>query len=249
MKDKNKFLHRYGSWALITGGSSGMGAEFARQLGAMGFNLILVARRLERMQQLAEQITAEHKVDIKIIQQDLADNDFMQAIIKQTTDLDIGLLINGAGFALTGPLLDNDIEDEQGLLEVNCRAPLLLTHYFANKMRQRNKKQQKKTGGVIFLSSIVAFSAVPKWGNYAASKAYNLLLSESLSSELQQEGIAVLALTPGPTATEFQQVAGVRDFMVMDVEQVVSKALSSLGKRSLVIPGWLNRYNKGFGIY
>lgn len=231
------FCRSYGPWALVTGASSGIGAEFARQLGAMGLNLLLVARRAERLQQLADEISTQHEVEVRVLVQDLASNDFMPALKTATGDLEIGLLINAAGFANTGPLLDNPVESEQQLLAVNCRAPLLMSHYFGNGMRRRGR------GGIIFLASIVAFNAVPLWGNYAATKSYTLLLAEALGSELKRDGVAILALCPGSTATEFQQVAGIRKVLAMPAQRVVSEALRALGHKRVLIPGWINRYN------
>jgi len=231
------FLTRYGPWALITGASSGIGAEFAQQLAALGFKLILSARSTDKLYSLAKQLAAQYSIEVQVLTLDLGDKDFMNSIKQHTAEHETGLLINSAGFALTGPLLDNSINAEQQLLAVNCHAPLVLSHYFAHKMKPRKK------GGIIFLSSIVAFSAVPQWANYAASKAYNLVLAESLHSELKPLGIDVLALSPGPTATGFQHNAGVRDFMTMDVQQVVHQALTDLGHKAISIPGALNRYN------
>jgi len=231
------FKRKYGPWALVTGGSSGIGAEFARQLGALGLNIVLVARREDRMEKLAAELRQLNGVSTRVVLADLSDTEFISSIISATQDLEIGLLINVAGFALTGPLLDNPLDEELQLLNVNCRAPLLLSHHFGREMRER------KRGGIIFLSSIVAFSAVPQWSNYAASKAYNLLLAEALGDELMNDGVDVLALTPGPTATEFQQVANISDFMVMKPEKVVAAAIGSLGNRRMVMPGFLNRYN------
>lgn len=231
------FCRSYGPWALVTGASSGIGAEFARQLAAKGLNLLLVARRAERLQQLADEMSSQHGVEVRVLVQNLASDDFMSALKATTGDLEIGLLINAAGFANTGPLLDNSIETEQQLLAVNCRAPLVMSHYFGNAMRQRGR------GGIIFLASIVAFNAVPLWGNYAATKSYNLLLAEALGTELKRHGVAVMALCPGSTATEFQQVAGIRKVLAMPAQRVVSEALHALGHKRVLIPGWINRYN------
>lgn len=233
----NTFCQSYGPWSVVTGASSGIGAEFARQLAAKGLNILLVARRAERLQLMADEISSEHGVEVRVLVQDLASDDLMQALKAATADLEIGLLINAAGFANTGPLLDNSIETEQQLLAVNCQAPLLMSHYFGNEMRRRGR------GGIMFLASIVAFNAVPQWANYAASKSYNLLLAEALGYELKRDGIDVLALCPGSTATEFQQVAGIRKVLTMTAQRVVSDALGALGHRRVLIPGWINRYN------
>jgi len=229
------FRERYGSWALVTGASAGIGAEFAVQLAGMGLNLVLLARRKQRIEDLARQLESHNKIHTKTIVADLAQPDFLPHVIAETQSLEIGLLVNNAGFGIAGKFLDHELERELALLDLNCRAQLILTHKLGRQMAQR------KRGGVIFVSSVSAFIAVPFASSYAASKVYELFLAESLGYELAKEGVDVLALCPGSTATEFHQVAGLQPIAAMAVQPVVQSALKRLGKKRVVIPGWHNR--------
>ncbi len=231
------FKEKYGPWALITGASSGIGFEFAHQLAALGLNLVLVARRKERLDTLAIALQKKYAIQCKVIPIDLSQSDFLPAIEKLSSELEISLLINNAGFGTTGEFVESDLETEIKLLHVNCRAPLILAHHFGKKMKDRKK------GGIIFSASIVAFTAAPLWSNYAASKAYDLFLAEALAHELKNSGVDVLALCPGTTEAEFQEVAGTRMFMAMSAEAVVHRALKKLGHTYVTIPGILNQLN------
>lgn len=234
---QDHFSSKYGAWALITGASAGIGEQFARQLAHRGLNLVLVARREERLLKLADELRSSDDIEVRVIKSDLSDDNFMINIIEKTSDIDVGLLVNNAGFATTGPFLNSSIKRELELLHVNCRAPMLLAHHFGNLM------QPRQTGGIIFLSSIVAFGASPQWSQYASSKAYHLMMGEALHEELKESGIDVLALCPGATSTEFQAVANIRDYMAMSAEDVVTVGLNALGKKASVIPGFINNYN------
>jgi short-subunit dehydrogenase len=147
--------------------------------------------------------------------------------------LQVGLLVNNAGIATAGRFLDNDLGAELSLLHINNRAPLILAHHFGGRMRARGR------GGMIFVSSTVAVVGVPSWSNYAASKAHNLVFAEGLAKELCKEGIAVLALCPGPTRTELWP-AGTRPLFPMQPRAVVDVALKKLGRRTTVVAGWIN---------
>lgn len=232
------FKDKYGPWALITGASSGIGAEFARQVAAQGLNLVLVARREERLRSLARALEAAHPIQVKIIPVDLTALDFLPVIQQATDDLEIGLLVNNAGVMPTGRFLDQDLENELRQLDLNSRAPLILAHHFGRKMAERGR------GGILFLASMVAFQGTPSVAHYAATKAFDLILAEGLHVELKPAGVDVLALAPGFTATE---LAGDLDFSglpikPMRVDPVVQAALRALGRRSLVIPGWQNQF-------
>lgn len=227
------FREKYGPWAVVTGASAGIGAEFAKQLAALKLNLVLVARRKNRLEELGEKLKQDHNIETKIIQVDLAERNFAEIISAETDSLDVGLLVNNAGFALTGEFLEHDLEKEIGLLDVNCRAPLILSHVFGRKMVERNR------GGIIFVSSLVAFLPTPFWTNYSASKVYNLHLANGLYFELKKKGVDVLALCPGHTKTEFSEVAGIKSSGI-PAEAVVSLAIKNLGKKPHVVPGIAN---------
>lgn len=236
-KRKQQFLQSYGPWAVVTGASSGIGEEFSYQLSEYGINLVLVARREKRLIEISKKINSETGVDVRIVCVDLSADEFISQVLSATDDIDVGMLINSAGFAITGDFVKNSIESELEMFNVNCKASLVLAHHFANRMLTRRR------GGIIFLSSIVAFSAIKGWAGYSASKAHNLLLSESLAHELSTYNIDVVALCPGATRTEFFTKAGLREHIGGDVKRVVKEALSALGVKVIVIPGFLNKYN------
>lgn len=240
---KQKFVEKYGPWALITGASSGLGAEFARQLAAAGLNLALLARRRDRLDELGAKLADEHDIETRSLPVDLAQRDFMDGLRGQIADLEIGLLVNNAGFGQLGPFLDDDLETDLRMLDVNCRAPLILTHELGNAMRARGR------GGIVMLASIGGLMPNPYFTHYAATKAWDLFMGEGLYEELAKEGIDVVSLCPGPTRTAFFDVANVDENklpvpirqLIMDADDVVAAALSGLGRRSVVVPGWSNK--------
>ncbi len=236
--NSNKFKNKYGPWALVTGASSGMGVEFARQIADQGLNLVLVARRKERLESLAAEINEKSPVDIKIIAADLTSKEGIDRVKSETGSLQIGLLVNNAGREDSGYFIDTPLEELEKTMDLNCRAPLLLTHHFAREM-VANKK-----GGIINLTSIVAFQGVPLISNYAATKAYDLIFSESLSSELNPHGIDVLAVAPGFTDTELSPDFDFSGTPINPLKPyfVANKAIHSLGKKRVVIPGFMNGF-------
>ncbi|MDD9892803.1 MAG: SDR family NAD(P)-dependent oxidoreductase [Gammaproteobacteria bacterium] len=231
-------VDKYGPWALISGASSGLGEEFARQLAAQGLNLVLLARRTERLESLGKELKSQHGIDYRAVSADLADPDFLAPVADQTEDLEIGLLINNAGFTNSGNFLDNDLQSEIRLVDVNCRAAMILAHHYGQGMRQR------KRGGMIFTASIAGFVGIPFWGNYSASKSFDLKLAEALGAELKPHGVDVLALCPGATRTEFATYDGlISQVMTMPAEPVVAGAIKRLGKRRTWVAGLINRIN------
>ena len=230
MKD---FVERFGPWALVTGASSGIGEAFARRLAEIGMNLVLVARRKDRLRKLADELQSRHSISARMVPVDLSREDFLPTIEQATSELQIGLLVNNAGIATSGKFLDNDIGSELAMLHINTGAPLMLAHHFGASMRNHGR------GGIIFLSSLVAFAGVPFWSNYAASKAYDLVLAEGLAKELRQDGISVLALCPGTTQTELWP-SGAKPLLAMHANAVVEIALRKLGRRTIAVAGGFN---------
>ena len=227
------FVGRFGPWALVTGASSGIGEAFARRLAEIGMNLVLVARREDRLRRLAEELQSKHSVSTRVVPVDLSRADFLPTIEQATNDLQVGLLVNNAGFANTGKFLDNDLASELALLHVNNRAPLILAHHFGGSMRKRGR------GGMIFVASTVAFAGVPVWSTYAASKAHELVFAEGLAEELRKDGISVLAVCPGPTQTEFW-FSGAKPFFLLQPNAVVDVALKKLDRKIAVVAGRTN---------
>ena len=228
--------------ALITGASAGIGAEFARALATEGFNLALVARRKAVLEQLGQELTRDCGVECLSIECDLAREDFMATLGPSLSGIEVGLLVNNAGFSNTGDLVENDLARELELLHLNCRAPLILAHQLGRTMKGRGR------GGIIFLSSTVGLVATPTWANYSASKAYALFLGEAMHEELRPYGIDVLAVCPGGTRSEFQIAAHldldrmprVARSIVLEPRDVVRTALASLGSKASVVVGWGN---------
>jgi len=229
----SNFVERFGPWALVTGASSGIGEAFARRLAEVRMNLVLVARREDRLRKLAEDLQSQHSVSTRVVPVDLSQDNFLSVIEQATADVAVGLLVNNAGIATTGKFLDNDLGSELALLHVNSRAPLILTHHFGRSMRQRGR------GGIIFVASTVAFAGVPAMSNYAGSKAQALVLAEGLARELRHDGISVLALCPGPTRTDLWP-AGSDPGPAMPPRAVVDLALKKLGRTTTVVAGWKN---------
>jgi short-subunit dehydrogenase len=227
--------------ALITGASSGIGEAFARQLAARGYDLVLVARRRDRLEQLAEQLpTTAHPIECDLGSEAAKLPDKVAKL-----GVDVDLLVNNAGFGLRGHFADQPADREAEMVRVNCEAVVTLTHGFLPPMVQRGR------GGVITIASTAGMQPLPYETTYAATKAFAISFMEALSMELRDTGVKVLVVNPGPVKTEWQQVAGYDENTrlmpgMITAEQCVTDSLQAYdrGKRS-VIPGrlfpWLMR--------
>jgi short-subunit dehydrogenase len=229
------FRDRYGPWGLVTGASSGIGAEFARQLARLELDVVLVARRLDRLRALEREISQAHGIRAVAAPVDLADADFLTPLQQFVGERTVGLLVNAAGFAVTGALVEQRLQRQLDLLSVNCRAPLVLAHHFGQQMAARRR------GGIIFVASTTAYIPTPLWAGYSSSKAYDRFLGQALAAELRPRGVDVLVLCPGFTRTEFLASAGVQPGGALSAEAVVRQALRDLGHHVVVVPGALNR--------
>jgi short-subunit dehydrogenase len=229
--------------ALITGASAGIGREFARQLAGRARSMILVARRDERLIELADQLQREHpKLVIHIRKVDLADLGQLQAFLEwlDREKLEVDLLINNAGLGDSGPFAESDPDRNKEMTVVNVAALTSITRHSLPRMIARHR------GAILNVSSSAGFLPIPGSAVYAATKAYVTSFSEALRAELRGTGVSVCALCPGPVVTEFHQVAkreGVQPdmgpkFLVVTVDQVVRDGLSALeADRPLIIPG------------
>ncbi len=229
---------KYGPWALVTGASSGLGAEFVRQLAARGLNIVLAARRKERMDVLADRVGQAHSVRTRVIPVDLTAEGGCNRLIEETHALEIGLLINNAGYGLSGQYHALDPDRQVDMTVLNCVVPVLLTNHYLPLMLDRGR------GGLIFLASTAAYQPTPYLGTYGATKAFNLMLGECLWREYRKMGVDSLALSPGFTRTEFTRIANIEDagpFREATPQDVVATALRTLGKRPSVVHGLLNK--------
>ena len=219
------FKTRYGPVALITGASSGIGKAFAEALAAKGLDLVLVARRIERLDELAARLTAKHGIKAHTLRIDLALPDAPQRMLDDTAALDVGLVVSNAGFSLKGDHAGNDPMVMAEMLMVNCHVPMQLTRGFIPRLRQRGR------GGIILTSSVEGLLGCPYSAAYAATKALVKSLGEGLWGELQPDGIDVLTLCPGATESEAAAKSGLdlsKLQNVMKAEDVVGLTLDNL---------------------
>jgi short-subunit dehydrogenase len=235
----NDFTERYGPVALVTGASSGIGEQLAAALAERGLDLVLVARRRERLEALAARLSSEHGVKVEVAALDLAVRGDVEELLRRCEGRDIGLVVSNAGVGAKGRLHETGIDLLETVLDVNCRAPLLLAHAFAPRLIERGR------GGLLFTGSIEAWTPSPWSVGYAASKAYLRSLGEGLWGELSQHGIDVLVLSPGATDTEILAQGGMRaedmPTPVMAAEDVAREALERLPHGFNYIPGRVNR--------
>jgi short-subunit dehydrogenase len=187
---------KFGSWALITGASSGIGEEFAVQLAQTGFNLILLARREELLKELSARLINKYKIQVKYAKIDLTHDDFLQQIEKLVGDIEIRLLISNAGSMRMGAFCKIPMEDFEQTIRLNVLAQMKIAHWFTNSLLEKKLK-----GGLLMLSSGEAYQGIPYSADYSACKAYILNLGEALNYELRETGIYVTVLLPGPVDT------------------------------------------------
>lgn len=231
--------NRYGGVALVTGASSGIGEVFARRIAGEGMDLVLVARRADRLEALAAELKESCGVEAHVIAADLAELDCARKIKAEVQErgLEVGMLVNNAGFGTHGLFHELPVEPETRMVDVNCRAPVALTSAFAPAMVERGR------GALIFLSSLAGYQPTPFYATYGATKAFNLMFGEGLWAELKPLGVDVLVLSPGFTRTDFQKTAGVEPKPITgwkSADEVVEACLGRLGRGPSVVPGFRN---------
>ena len=228
---------KYGEWALVTGASSGIGRAFALDLARQGMNIILVARRLEKLNLVAAECE-KLNVNTHICLADLTQSNAVDEVESQVMGKEVGILINNAGIVARGQFCEVDLQRQLDMVALNCTAPVALTHCFLKSMLTRNK------GAVITLSSIIAYYFQPFLATYAATKEFDLRFAKSLFWELKGTGIETLTVIPGFTKTGAYEAADwLIDFAALpalfkpqDSQRVSKLALKALGrKRSIII--------------
>ncbi len=218
-----------GKWALVTGASAGIGAALAEELARGGTNLVLTARRRERLQELAQKLAAAHKIQAKIFVADLTQADAPEKIFQFTKDeaIEIELLINNAGFGAYGEFLAVELRRLTDMVQVNCAAVVHLTRLYLPQMVER------KHGDVLIVASTAAFQSVPYISTYAATKAFDLLFAEGLAEEVKPYGVRVCALCPGSTESEFAEVAGQTHIAASRANRETAEKVARTGLRAL----------------
>jgi short-subunit dehydrogenase len=234
-----------GSTCLVTGASSGIGTQLARGLASRGHAVALVARREERLEDLAQELRDTFGVSVQTIAADVSDARDRELLAEQLDDrgLAVEVLVNNAGFGSGGRFTKLDGEAEASMVRTNCEAVVALASRFTPAMVERG------SGAVLNVGSIAAFQPVPFQATYAATKAFVLHFSDALHEELRGSGVTVTAVCPGPVRTEFGEAGGfggaderIPDFLWLDAEKVAEQALDALesGDR-VVVPGPVNQ--------
>jgi short-subunit dehydrogenase len=231
-----KFSERYGAWALIAGASEGLGAAFAQALSKHGVNLILVARRKEPLEALAEEVRSTSGMEVRCYEGDLASSTFLEKLQTECRTLDLGVVVCNAAQAPIGDFITRDIDDLTRVVDVNVRAPLLLLRGLLPEMVAR------KRGAVILMTSMTGHLGTPRIAAYAASKAFLRVLAEGLWYELKDKGIAVVACSCGAVRTPGYATAAGREAPgTLNADRVVKRAMWGLGAGPVVMPGYINK--------
>jgi uncharacterized protein len=221
---------------MVTGASEGIGQCFAEELAKAGMNVVLVARRQDRLNALAKALEVKYKILCPVIQADLSNKEQLEGLLQITNKLDIGVLVCNAGFGTAGNFWDAEIETELNMLSVNCTAVIRLVHHFGLKFKSQG------AGGVILLSSIVATQGVARSAHYAATKAYVHTLGEGLQQEWLGSGLDLLIVAPGPVETGFAKRSKMQLGKTTPPEVVARQSLQALGRQPLIHPGWLSKW-------
>jgi short-subunit dehydrogenase len=241
------------STCLVTGASSGIGAEIARGLARRGHGVTLAARREDRLRELADEISGEHGVRAETVSVDVSDTEARSALKSdiEGRGLTVEVLVNNAGFGSGGKFTGLDPEEEASIIRTNVEAVVALTGHFLPDMVERGR------GAILNLASLISFQPVPFQATYGASKAAVLSHTEALHEELRGTGVTITAVCPGPVRTEFGEMGGfggaddkIPDFVWLDADKVAEDAIEGMEKgERVVVPGALNQLAAFSGHY
>ena len=237
--EKKRLQNRYGSWALITGASSGIGKALAHRIAESGLNVLLTARRTSLLDEIATEVTDLYGVHTTVVEADLTQDAGIDKVLEAAEGVEVGLLVAAAGFGTSGLFLDSKVADELNMLSLNCKALLVFTHHFSRRFARQGR------GGIILLSSMVGFQGVPYAAHYAATKAYVQSLGEALSVELKDSNVDVLAAAPGPVSSGFATRANMQMDKTLRAEDIAVPILKALGRKSTILPGLLTKFLVG----
>ena len=229
------FGERFGPWAVVAGGSDGIGAAFCRDLARRGLNVAPIARRAGPLEELCATLRAEHGVEARPIQADLTSDALTEEIADATRDLDVGLFVYNAGSSQRAEeFLEAGLDYQLFMMKLNCRGPIVLSHLFGERLCQRGR------GGLILMSSLACLAGSHYQTVYAATKAFDTILAEGLWHELAPRGVDVLGVLAGATKTESVLHSGGAFDDAMDPAEVAAGALDHLGKGPTFVPGEAN---------
>jgi short-subunit dehydrogenase len=220
---------QYGPWALIAGGSEGVGAAFARKLAAFGINLVIAARKPAPLDEVAEELQREFAISVRTLPMDLCSGDMLAAITRATEDIEIGMLVYNAGSERRfEEFHDRDLADAERMIALNVSGPVRLAHHYGEQMRTRRR------GGIILVGSTAGYAGSGTVVMYAATKAFECIFAEGLWYELRPYGVHVLGLILGATKTPQAERLGMKfdspDFPAAESDAVAQEGLEHLGK-------------------
>lgn len=240
---KMNFKNKYGEWALITGATSGIGAELASQIAAKGLNIVLIARKQDELSKSAQSLESRYRVKTLALSADLSKSEDIDKIFETTKSIPIGLLVLAAGIEVNGAFWKTPIEKELQLVQLNIVSTIKLTHRFIPQM------VNKKMGGLLLIASLSGHMPNPYFSNYAGSKAFMLNFGASLHGELTPKGVDVTVLSPGLTKTSMVANNGVdwskTPMKPMEPSAVAEAGINGLGRSLLVVPGSKNKIMAG----
>lgn len=227
---------RFGPTALITGASDGIGRAFAVQLAEHGFDLILVARRGDVLQEMAWHLGTRFGGDVRVLAMDLSDPTAVPELMSLTQSTEMGLVVAAAGFGSIGPFLDKNVASEINMVDLNCRSIVELSYGFGQRM------EAQRRGGIVLFGSLLGFNGAPLSATYAATKGFVQSFAEGIAAEMRPSGVSVLSVAPGPVGTGFAARAGMQMGQAATPEMVARSALAALGRRTTVRPGFLAKF-------
>ncbi|XOV68536.1 MAG: SDR family NAD(P)-dependent oxidoreductase [Fluviicola sp.] len=233
----DRLKNKYGKWVLITGATSGIGREMAILLGNAGFNLVITGRREQELEGLSSQLFEANKIEVIPMPGDLSIREDVDELLSQTAHLPLGIVILNAGYGTSGKFGATSIDQEVNMLRLNAESLMISAHHFINLIQE-----QRRTGAIVFLSSMVAFQGVPYTAHYAATKAYVQSLGEALGVELKGSGIDVLNAAPGPVNTGFSSRANLKMKNAAHPEKIAFNIIKAIGRKRTVFPDGMTKF-------
>jgi short-subunit dehydrogenase len=231
-----EFRARYGPWAVIAGGSEGLGAAFAHVLAARGVNLVLLADGAAALEARKQELFDAYGVEVRSVLCDLADEAFVAKLALAISDIEVGLGVYNAAYSFVAKLFDRPIQDALRVIDVNCAGPLRFAHAIVPPMLARGR------GGLVLVSSLAGMQGTPRLSAYAASKAFNIVLAEGLWAELGARGVDVVVSCPGAIRTaRYLETTKSEAPGTLDPEVVAEGTLDALGHGPRFVPGALNK--------